>query len=283
MQARHTDSTSEQQQRVNSYFERKSEYWSEIYRLQGVKEVVHQERLSIVLGLVDALSLPVGARVLEAGCGAGFAAVALGARGYAVEAFDSVPKMVELTRARAAGAGQDSQVRCSVGDLHSLHFPDAAFDLVYALGVLPWLPSIEKPLQELSRVLKPRGYLIVTVDNRWSLRWMLEPLTNPLLRPARELARRLRRRSDPEPFPVPWVLRSIRQCDTQLEQCGVSKVRGITLGFGPLHLFEHELLPFRAGLKLHRLLQRLADNGYPIIRSAGSQYIVLGRKNAPPG
>src|SRR5262249_44123797 len=128
-------------------------------------------------------------RVLDAGCGAGFAAVALAKRSYLVEAIDAAPAMVDSTSRLALKAGLDGRVKTSLGNVDSLPFADQTFSLVVVMGVLPWLASIEKPLRELHRVLQPTGHLIVTVDNRWSLCRFLDPLTNPLLSPVKELAR----------------------------------------------------------------------------------------------
>jgi ubiquinone/menaquinone biosynthesis C-methylase UbiE len=43
-----------------------------------------------------------------------------------------------------------------------LPFPEAAFDVVCALEVLELFPSMEEPLQELARVLRPGGTLLTS-------------------------------------------------------------------------------------------------------------------------
>src|SRR5262249_37648975 len=55
------------------------------------------------------------------------------------------------------------------GDAESLPFEDAAFDLVYAHGVLHHTPDIEAAIAELHRVLRPGGKAIVMLYARWSL------------------------------------------------------------------------------------------------------------------
>jgi cyclopropane fatty-acyl-phospholipid synthase-like methyltransferase len=70
-----------EQKVVNSHFQHAASYWTEIYRREGVLEFIHQERQRLMLGLVETLGLPYGTRVLEIGCGAGFAAVELAKKG----------------------------------------------------------------------------------------------------------------------------------------------------------------------------------------------------------
>jgi ubiquinone/menaquinone biosynthesis C-methylase UbiE len=261
---------------VNAHFEEVASEWAEIYERQGVREFVLQERLRIVLDMVGRLDLPSRTRVLEIGSGAGFGALGLAKMGYAVDAIDPVQAMVDTTRERARRAGLDQYVRSGLGDVHALDFPNETFDLVLALGVLPWLPSLQQPLQEMCRVLRQGGYLIVTADNSWGLQNFLEPLTNPILRPTKELARRLligSRQRRARGYRI-----SLRQCDGLLDASGLEKVESLTLGFGPFTFFNRKLFPWPLGLTVHHRLQALANSGLPVLRSGGSEYIVLVKK-----
>lgn len=271
------------QKLVNSHFTAAASYWDEVYRRdRDVDSVIYQERLRRVLSLVDRLALPPGTPVLEIGCGAGYATVALARSGCVVDAIDAAGAMIAATRTHAARAGVGDRVRCGPGDIHALPFPDNAFGLALVIGVLPWIPSIEPPLRELCRALRPGGYAVVTLDNRWGLRQFVEPFTNPLLRPVKESMKRMLR-----PFRSGKVRSlthriSIGAGDALLERAGLEKVDGTTLGFGPFTWFNHPLLPDRAGLAVHHALQGLADRHLPVMRSAGYQYIVLARKRPAP-
>jgi len=70
---------------------------------------------------------------------------------------------------------------------------------------------------------------------------------------------------------------SVRAFDRQLQAVGLRKKRGVVLGFGPFTLFNKRLLPNSIGVRLHHRLQQRAA-GIPLIRSAGSQYVVLAQK-----
>jgi len=264
-----------EQKLVNSRFEKLVSEWAEIYERQGFDEFIFQERMRIVLDMVGRIGLPSQTRVLEVGCGAGVYTLALAKMGHLVDAIDPVQTMVDATRERARRGGQEHRVRSNLGDVHALGFPNETFGLVLAIGVFPWLSSIEQPLQEMYRVIRPGGYLVITVNSRWGLQQLLEPLSNPILRPAKELARRLLRR---RPKVRPYVIR-LRHCDALLNTSGFEKLESLTLGFGPFSVFGCKLLPSSLGLKLHCRLQALAERGFPVLRAGGSKYIVLVKKH----
>jgi SAM-dependent methyltransferase len=266
---------------VNSHFEQDASYWAEVYeRDDDINALIYQERLRILLELVKTLDLSRQERVLEVGCGAGQAAIALAKLGYEVDAIDAIQLMVDATRDRAVKCEVESRVRTNLGDVGALSFPNERFGLVVALGVLPWLPSSERPMKEMCRVLSPRGYLIMSVGNSWGLPQFLDPFANPFLRPTRQLAKRVVRRVlGRSEIPKPrWRPTTIRGCDTLLSANRLEKLDGLTFGFGPFTMFGYRLLPHSLGVKVHRRLQALADRRIPVLRSAGTFYTVLGRK-----
>jgi hypothetical protein len=138
---------------------------------------------------------------------------------------------------------------------------------------------MEPPLREMTRVLHSGGYLIVTTDNRWSLRWLLEPLNNPFTMPAKELIQRVRQKFGYEPSCAPWYPSSRAALDDVLKSKGLEKIVGLTAGFGPFTCLNLELLSPAWGVALQSKLQRLANRGAPILRSMGCHYIVMARKN----
>jgi SAM-dependent methyltransferase len=280
MQPLSNGETVNEQAAVNSYFEKVASYWAEVYeRDNDLHALIFQERLQNLLGLVGKIALPRQARVLEVGCGAGYATVALARLGYFVDAIDATQVMVDTTRNRAMNSGLQSRVRSSLGDVRALPFPDETFGLVIAMGVLTWLPSMGRAMQEMCRVLRPGGYLILGLENRWGLRQFLDPGENPWLAPVKQLARKVLRPSKRKVPKARSRLSSIRSYDAMLDDHHLEKLEGVTLGFGPLTLFGYELLPHTVGLKVHRGLQALAHRRIPLVRSIGALYTVLGRKS----
>ncbi len=265
---------------IDSYFHEQAPYWQEIYKGTGVMDIVHQLRLRTVVGFASKLPPSRVQRVLDAGCGAGLTTVELARRGYCVYAVDSVPEMIELTRAGAGREQVQSQVRCARGNVQNLPFGDASFDLVIASGVLPWVPAPEDAVRELSRVLKPGGRMILTTDNRWGLCWVLDPLTNPWLKPVKDAVMNLMPRILNVKPRARVRMTSIKGCARLLHANNLTVSEQSTLGFGPFSLFKREVLPQGAGVRMHRTLQTLADRRYPVLRWTGAQYVVMAEKSA---
>ena len=98
-----------------------------------------------------------GARLLEIGCGTGYAACHI-ARRYRchVTAIDISPTMIETAQQVVQSQRFEQQVDCRVGDITHLPFADDTFDYVICQAVLMF---VDKPsaLREIRRVLRPRG------------------------------------------------------------------------------------------------------------------------------
>jgi len=274
----------EQQERTDAHFEAASAYWKDIYEFGDVDATIYRERRSVVLGLVQKLGLSTEWPILEIGCGSGLISVALAQAGYTVQGTDSVDAMIKLTRQHAEEARVSDRVIASIRDVHNLDsFPDNAFSLVLKIGVAPWLHSLDKAVREVTRVLRPGGYLITTADNWWRLNYWLDPRYFPPLGPVRKGVRSvLERLALRKPSGASASLHSIREFDASLAAAGLEKIEGRTVGFGPLSFLGRKMLPDSSGIRVHRWLQTLADRGVPVVRSTGTHYIVLARKGVSP-
>lgn len=104
-----------------------------------------------------------GERLLEVGAGIGVhafpVAAALGPGGT-LNVLDVQPAMLDDLMRRATQAGVKNIV-ATRGDARTLPFPDRTFDGAYLISVLGEIPDDDLALQELRRVLKPNGRLVV--------------------------------------------------------------------------------------------------------------------------
>ncbi len=112
-----------------------------------------------------------GKSVLEIGCGMGTHAALLAHAGAKLTAIDLSQPAVEMTRRRLELSGLVGRVEQA--DAERLPFPDALFDTVWSWGVLHHSRSFERCIDEVSRVLRPGGRLLLMVYHRRSLFYYL--------------------------------------------------------------------------------------------------------------
>jgi SAM-dependent methyltransferase len=115
----------------------------------------YRGRRRIVEGELARLSVPTGARVLDAGCGSGRLLDELSAFGE-VSGLDMNPDSVAFARGRGHADVQE-------GAVEALPWEDETFDLVTCLDVVEHTADDRVTLRELRRVLAPSGRLLITV------------------------------------------------------------------------------------------------------------------------
>ena len=97
--------------------------------------------------------------VLDAGSGDGMVASMLAPRCRSITCLDVSAKVLQAARQRLT---ELRNVRFAPGDIHALPFPDAHFDHVLLLNVLPYSKDPAQALREAARVLRPGGDLLVS-------------------------------------------------------------------------------------------------------------------------
>ncbi|MER7580342.1 methyltransferase domain-containing protein [Kitasatospora sp. NPDC097691] len=141
-----------------------------------------QRQLEDVLG--RKLALPAGARVLDAGCGAGVVARAMAARfGLAVTGVDVLDFHLAEARRLSARAALDGRTAFSWGDFHRLPFGDDEFDGAYSMETLVHSYDPPRALAEFHRVLRPGGRLVLLGPMSTAPLDELEPGARALLEP----------------------------------------------------------------------------------------------------
>lgn len=111
--------------------------------------------------------LPKSSKVLEGGCGRGNKVYSLEKAGYDTYGVDFAQKTVDFLTTK-------TNLNVQLADIRNLPFPNSTFDGYWSLGVIEHFEEgIEKPVQEIERVLKPGGYLFLTVPYMSPLRKIL--------------------------------------------------------------------------------------------------------------
>jgi len=119
----------------------------------------HAYLRGIVRTLRDLSQLDPGKKILEIGCGNGVGTLLIqeffqpGA--FVATEFDE--SLVEIAKIKNRGA----KVSIEEGDATHLRFPDNEFDAVIGLSVIHHIPNWRDCIDELHRVIRPNGLLII--------------------------------------------------------------------------------------------------------------------------
>jgi len=102
--------------------------------------------------------LPVGARILDAGCGIGATVYGLDVAGFDAYGIDNAEDTIRTIQSYFP------VLKVSVADVRSLPFKDNDLDGVWSLGVIEhFFDGYEILISEAHRVLRPGGFLFLTV------------------------------------------------------------------------------------------------------------------------
>ncbi len=108
-----------------------------------------------------------GKTVLDLGCGGGFMAEAMAERGALVVGLDPAEEALAAAREHAAAVGLEIDYRTGVGE--AMPFEDASLDVVVSCDALEHVRDLGQVLDEVARVLKPRGLFLFDTINKNAL------------------------------------------------------------------------------------------------------------------
>ena len=151
--------------------------WAE----DGRGEEMENHHISITQQTLALMDLKPGERVLDLGCGAGWASRLLA---RAVSSTDKPGQVIGLDvsdemirRARAASSNYEN-LMFVVGSAQQIPWEENFFDKVLSVESFYYYGDQEGALDELFRVLAPKGELFILInlykDNAYSLRWVDE-------------------------------------------------------------------------------------------------------------
>jgi ubiquinone/menaquinone biosynthesis C-methylase UbiE len=152
--------------------------WAE----QGRGEEMERHHLSIAEQAIRLMELKAGERVLDLGCGAGWATRLLARLvGEGPEGFGQVVGMDisdEMIRRARAASREFENIMFVWGSATHIPWEENFFEKVLSIESFYYYPDQDRALAELFRVMAPRGQFFILInlykDNPCSLRWVDE-------------------------------------------------------------------------------------------------------------
>ncbi len=115
--------------------------------------------------IIRVIGKPSNALILDVGCGSCDKSIRLAKRGFFVKGIDLSESVLEMGEKNIEFEGLSSKITLQCDNIRELSFENKHFDYILCWGVLMHIPDLEKAISELSRVLKPGGFLIISENN----------------------------------------------------------------------------------------------------------------------
>jgi ubiquinone/menaquinone biosynthesis C-methylase UbiE len=123
-----------------------------------------------------------GPNVIDLGCGTGDLVPFYASKGVRYTGLDLSNRMIERATCNFVGKGFSNQIRFIAGDCENLPFQGGEFDTLSAIALIEYLPDPNKALNEISRVLKPGGYALLTVPHKSCINYKVRNVLAPARR-----------------------------------------------------------------------------------------------------
>ena len=238
-----------------------------------LQSLIIQERDIYLLNYLDTLELKKGSRILDLRRDTGLTSENL-LQGFIVVGIDSSDAEFESACENSKKFELGYHAPFLSGKGEQSDFSDDSFDAVIAAGLLEYLKWDRWALQEIYRLLKPGGYLIVSVPNRIRLSYITDPfflISNVFKRNDKYISRLTQKPpAANRNLYVPYSLKSM------IIHLDFTMIDSLSQGFGPfflLHRFQ------RVSVKINQLLNQWSERKIlPFLSELGSNYIVLCQK-----
>jgi ubiquinone/menaquinone biosynthesis C-methylase UbiE len=250
------------------FYEEKSDYPTLIYRQNYILDMIKEEKL------------PRASKILDVGCGPGELLLKLSEDYEHLTGIDIADEMITIANQKLENISSNKNIVFEVGDIENLRFEDKTFDLIVCSGVIEYLKDDEGWMKEIKRTLKPGGYLIINITNKYSIRkWTSAPIeklksSKILLNLMNFIKEKILRKGKIHYFPFKPRLHSPNKFDSYLLENGFSKINHNYFDFAVLPTPFDTLFGFIT-IPLKKALERYSRRNMVI---NGTGYIVQVKK-----
>jgi ubiquinone/menaquinone biosynthesis C-methylase UbiE len=150
---------------IQAFFERVAKDWD------TMRLAYYDER--VIEKMAEVASIGQGSEVADVGTGTGFVAAGLAPRVKRVIGIDNAAAMLRVARENLDSLGV-SNVELLIGDLAELPLADHSVDAAFANMVLHHAVDPAAMLEEMARIVRPGGTIVITDEVEHPYEWMRE-------------------------------------------------------------------------------------------------------------
>lgn len=145
-----------------SLFDKEAIHYDDWYQTKMGKFVDDTET-ECAFSLFDTKS---GTHILDVGCGTGNFSIKMARKGAIITGIDISEKMLSIAQQKASNENLD--IKFLKMDSNQLEFQDEYFDGVVSMAAIEFIPEAKKMIDEMFRVCKKGGYILLGTINRES-------------------------------------------------------------------------------------------------------------------
>ena len=127
----------------------------DLYKTYGYDSIAEREFILECAG-------PLDGKILEIGTGKGYLTVTAARNGYSFITVDPSEENQRFAKLNAAYYGVSHRIDFRTGDVYSLEFPEAVFDVAIFVNTYHHIGRAQDALEEINRILAPGGRLILS-------------------------------------------------------------------------------------------------------------------------
>jgi ubiquinone biosynthesis O-methyltransferase len=154
-----------QSSNIQKFFSKKAIGRNQRYATEVILRYEQTARYNALVSMLDPKPSDM---IFDVGCGSGMDLIPLSKKCLKCIGIDFSEGMIHGAKEVLLGSNVNN-VEVEFGDATNLRFQDGQFDKVFASEVLEHIPDYQKAVNEMARVLKTGGSLVVTTPNRYSL------------------------------------------------------------------------------------------------------------------
>lgn len=177
---------------VGSFFDKDSlDYLKHKYNVSNDSYMILRKYKAVeIMNAYLASGFSEDTRILDAGCGPGILLDYFDQSCVNYFGLDISTEMLMIAKSYSSQGDVNAHINFLRGDLEALPFKSDSFDIVLSFGVIEYMNNDDEFLREFYRVLKPEGYLLTAVTNKYAYNLMLDDLIE-LLRKNRHISKLL--------------------------------------------------------------------------------------------